>query len=165
MYNRKSREVRKLEENRMEEMLSTLISMVGNIRKDQESFKIQLNDMQQDIKALQQDMVIVKQDIVEMKHDIKVLQQDMVIVKQDIVEMKQDILEMKQDIVVMKKDIADLKHENKSIKQEISEMKQENEKHHQETLNEFKVLKADLDLIWDKTVRNEREIAKINCQI
>jgi hypothetical protein len=65
----------------------------------------------------------------------------------------------------MKQDITGLKHENKSIKEEISEMKLENEKHHQETLNEFKVLKADLDLIWDKTVRNEREIAKIKCQI
>jgi chromosome segregation ATPase len=151
MYNRESREVRKMEENRMEEMLSTLISMVGSIRKDQESFKIQLNDMQQDIKALQQDIVIVKQDIVEIKEDIKALQQDMVIVKQDIAEMKQDI--------------AGLKHENKSIHQEMNEMKLENEKHHQETLNEFKVLKADLDLIWDKTVKNEREIAKIKCQI
>ncbi|HJV18088.1 MAG TPA: hypothetical protein VJ546_12075 [Bacillales bacterium] len=133
-----------MEENRMEEMLSTLISMVGNIRKDQESFKIQLNDLQQDIKALQQDMVIVKEDIVEMK-------QDMLEMKQDMLEMKQDMLEMKQDIL--------------EIKQDILEMKQENEKHHQETLNEFKVLKADLDLIWDKTVRNEREIAKIKCQI
>lgn len=43
----------------------------------------------------------------------------------------------------------------------MDRMEEDNARRHDEILYELKVMKIDQDFIWDKAVRNEREIIKI----
>ncbi|WP_249870307.1 hypothetical protein [Oceanobacillus saliphilus] len=51
-----------------------------------------------------------------------------------------------------------MKNEITSIKDGQASMKVENETRHQEVMEQLSILKADQDLIWDKSTKNEREI-------
>jgi len=108
-----------MNEEKIENMLSQLIKMVGTMHSDQ----------------------------LEMKKDIQDLKQDMQEMKQDMQEMKQDLHEVKQDQQVL------------HVKAEKLETK--SEERHQEVVARFKALEKDQDFIWEKTARNERDIANI----
>lgn len=108
-----------MNEEKIENMLSQLIKMVGTMHSDQ----------------------------LEMKKDIQDLKQDMQEMNQDMQEMKQDLHEVKQDQQVL------------HVKAEKLETK--SEERHQEVVARFKALEKDQDFIWEKTARNERDIANI----
>ncbi|WP_456277524.1 hypothetical protein [Bacillus sp. AK128] len=60
---------------------------------------------------------------------------------------------LKVDMEAMKKDMEDIKFE-------LKEFKETNEREHSEILSKLKDIESDQDHIWEKTVRNERDIAK-----
>lgn len=97
--------------NRMEEMISTLITSLGSFRSE---------------------------------------------ITNEITEMKTDIKEMKNDI---HKNEMEIKETQLSMKEEFRLMRQENEERHQEIISRFEILEANQEHTWEKTVKNEREIA------
>ena len=58
-----------------------------------------------------------------------------------------------------------MRTEQSSIKEELAQMRCENEQRHNELISKFTALEADHEHTWEKTVRNEREIAKVKKQI
>jgi regulator of replication initiation timing len=48
-----------------------------------------------------------------------------------------------------------------SLKGEMTEMKNENERNHAVVMDKLRNIEVDQDHIWEKSVRNEREIAKL----
>ncbi|WP_067728967.1 hypothetical protein [Oceanobacillus damuensis] len=79
--------------------------------------------------------------------------------------MKNEINSIKDGQTSMKDEISSIKDGQTSLKDEISSikdgqasMKAENETRHQEVMEQLSRLKADQDLIWDKSTKNEREI-------
>ena len=99
-----------MNEDKMENMLSQLIRMVGNI---------------------QSDLQEIKQEQQEMKRDE---QQEMKRVQQD-------------------------------MQSKLQELEAKGEERHQEVLDRFKAIEIDQNFVWEKTVRNEREIATIKGQL
>jgi len=117
--------------DRMEEMLTSLISIVGNINSEQKLMKAEQMEMKKDISEIKAEQLEMKKDISEMKKDIS--------------EMKAEQVEMKTEIFIMK--------------EEMKLMRVENEKRHSEVMNRFHTLEADHEHTWEKTVKNEREFA------
>ncbi|MGG3465997.1 hypothetical protein ABES02_00205 [Neobacillus pocheonensis] len=97
---------------RMEEMLSSLISMVGNMN-------------------------------------------------QKLQEMQVDFHEMKKEQLDMKNDIQTMQKENQSIKSTLAAMDAKNEAKFTEILNILTDIRAEQEHIWEKSARNERELAKL----
>jgi GTP-binding protein EngB required for normal cell division len=95
--------------DRLEGMMSQLITMVGNLHNS-------MSDMQKDMKEMQKDMK--EMQTVQKEHGQKF----------ESIELKMDKMETK------------------------------NEFRHQEVLNQIKRLEKDQDFIWEKAVRNEREL-------
>jgi chromosome segregation ATPase len=110
------------ENNRMEEMLSTLITLVGTIRSDQE------------------------------------------IMREDFKELKTEINGIKGELTDIKTELSGIKTEINDMKSEIKDIHNEGEKKHKEILDKLSLIEADQDHIWDKAVRNEREIVKLKKQ-
>lgn len=74
-----------------------------------------------------------------------------------------DQQEMKQD---MKQDIQEIKHDQKGLLLKIEKLLEtKGEDRHQEIVARFKALENDHDFIWEKTARNERDLANIKRQI
>jgi hypothetical protein len=48
---------------------------------------------------------------------------------------------------------------------QLQDLQEKGEERHQEVLDRFKALEIDQNFIWEKTVRNEREIANIKGQL
>ena len=94
---------------RLEGMMSQLITMVGNLHNS-------MSDMQKDMKEIQKDMKEVQ--TVQNEHGQKF----------EAIELRMDKMETK------------------------------NELRHHEVLHQIKRLEKDQDFIWEKTVRNEREL-------
>lgn len=115
-----------MNEEKIENMLSQLIKMVGTMHSDQ----------------------------LEMKKDIQDL-------KQDMQEMKQDQLEMKRDMQEMKQDLHEVKQDQQVLHVKAEKLETKSEERHQEVVARFKALEKDQDFIWEKTARNERDIANI----
>ncbi|MFT9600776.1 hypothetical protein [Mesobacillus sp.] len=109
--------------DRLEGMMSQLITMVGNLHNS-------MSDMQKDMKEMQKDMK-------EMQKDMKEVQKDM-------------------------KEVQTVQKEHgqrfESIELRMDKMETKNEFRHQEVLNQIKRLEKDQDFIWEKAVRNEREL-------
>ena len=108
---------------RLEGMMSQLITMVGNLHNS-------MRDMQKDMKEMQTDMKEMQTDMKEMQTNMKEMQ------------------------TVQKE------HGQKfeSIELRMDKMETKNELRHQEVLHQLKRLEKDQDFIWEKTVRNEREL-------
>ncbi|MFC0272252.1 hypothetical protein ACFFIX_12480 [Metabacillus herbersteinensis] len=70
-------------------------------------------------------------------------------------------LTMREEQSMMKEEQSLMRGEQSSIKEELKLMRNENEKRHVEVLSRFQALEADHEHTWEKTVRNEREIAVI----
>ena len=51
------------------------------------------------------------------------------------------------------------------MQSKLQELELKGEERHQEVLDRFKALEIDQNFIWEKTVRNEREIANIKGQL
>lgn len=88
-----------------------------------------------------------------------------------ILEMKSEITEIKSEITEMKSDISEIKCEQKSMREELQELKErqaqfelKSDNRHQEVMRAIHSLKADQDYIFQKAVRNEREIEKLKNQ-
>ena len=111
---------------KIEEMLSQLIKMVGTMHSEQQEMKQEFVGIQREIKGISQEQLGLKQEFQDMKYEF----QDM---KQDIVELKDKVVEIE-----TKSDIR-----------------------HKEIIGRFKSLERDQDFIWEKAVRNEREIASL----
>ena len=110
------KEERKMNEDKIENMLSQLIRMVGNIQSEQ-----------QEMKQVQQDM-------------------------------QGRLQGMESKLQEMDSKLTDIEGNLQGI-----EVK--GEERHQEVLGRFKALEIDQDFIWEKTVRNEREIGTIKRQL
>lgn len=76
-------------------------------------------------------------------------------------EMKQDMLEMKQDMQEMKQDLREVKHDQQGLHVKVEKLETKSEEQHQEIVARFKALEKDQDFIWEKTARNERDLAHI----
>ncbi|WNF24948.1 hypothetical protein [Mesobacillus jeotgali] len=115
---------------RLEGMMSQLITMVGNLHNS-------MSDMQKDMKEMQTDMKEMQTNMKEMQTDMKEMQTD-----------------MKEMQTVQKE------HGQKfeSIELRMDKMETKNELRHQEVLHQLKRLEKDQDFIWEKAVRNEREL-------
>lgn len=111
--------------NRMEEMISTLITSLGSFRSEMIS------------------------EITDMKSEITDI-------KSEITDMKSEIRDMK---IAIKKNEKDIKETQLTMKEEFSLMRQENEERHMEIISRFEILEANQEHTWEKTVKNEREIA------
>ncbi|HLS09164.1 hypothetical protein [Lentibacillus sp.] len=72
---------------------------------------------------------------------------------------------MKENQAAMREEQTAMKTEQSPMRREISEMKTEGDRRHREIMDEFKILRADQDHIWKKTVENERDIAQLKHQI
>jgi chromosome segregation ATPase len=129
---------------KVEEMLTQIIKIVGSMQSD-------FQEMKGDISGL-------KSEVQEMKVDISGL-------KSEVQEMKVDISGLKSEVQEMKGDIKGLKSELQDLKFDIQEERLKNEERHKEVLSHFKALENDQDFIWEKAVRNEREIAHIKRQL
>ncbi|ESU33474.1 hypothetical protein G3A_06025 [Bacillus sp. 17376] len=95
--------------DRLEGMMSQLITMVGNLHNS-------MSDMQKDMKEMQKDMK--EMQTAQKEHGQKF----------------------------------------ESIELRMDKMETKNELRHQEVLNQIKRLEKDQDFIWEKAVRNEREL-------
>lgn len=72
--------------------------------------------------------------------------------------MSKEQKEMKVEQTSMNADITDIKAEQTS-------MKAENKERHLEVLKRFSTMEADHNLIWEKAVNNERDIAKMKTHV
>lgn len=101
---------------RLEGMMSQLITMVGNLHNS-------MSDMQKDMSAMQKDMQEIQKDMKE----VQTVQNE---------------------------------HGQKfeAIELTMDKMETKNELRHHEVLHQIKRLEKDQDFIWEKTVRNEREL-------
>ncbi|SFB32547.1 hypothetical protein SAMN04488072_11615 [Lentibacillus halodurans] len=68
---------------------------------------------------------------------------------------------MKEEQAAMREELAEIKNEQTDMKQKMTE----NDKRHREIMDEFKILRADQDHIWKKTVQNERDINQLKHQL
>ncbi len=89
----------------------------------------------------------MREDILELKKE----QQEM---KAEIQGIKSEIREMKKDILEMKAEIQEIKAEQKIMNNRMDKLEMKVEQG-------FRKLKADLDFIWEKTIRTEREVEKL----
>lgn len=81
--------------------------------------------------------------------------------KVEVYGIKTEIVSMKTDIATMKTDIATMKTDITTMKTDISNLDAKVDKNHTEVMCKLKDMKLDQDHIWEKTVRNERDIAKL----
>ncbi|MEO2078180.1 MAG: hypothetical protein ABGX20_22860 [Bacillus sp. (in: firmicutes)] len=82
--------------------------------------------------------------------------------------MKEEMREMKVEIKEMKVDIHEMKVEMQKMKQEIQTVKNDMEgvKKEQVATNRILIdIRADQDHIWEKAVKNERELAKLKSHL
>jgi chromosome segregation ATPase len=80
-------------------------------------------------------------------------------------EMKQDMQAMQRDQQEMRQDIQEIKQDQNGLHLKIEKLETKNEERHQEIVARFKALENDHDCIWEKTARNERDLANIKRQI
>jgi chromosome segregation ATPase len=126
-----------MNEEKIEAMLSQLIKMVGNSQAEQQEMKRDL----QDVKREQQEM------------------------KQDLQDVKREQQEMKQDLQEVKQDVHEIKKDQKSMQEKLQGLETKGEERHKEILARFTAIETDQDFIWEKTAKNEREIAHIKGQL
>ena len=126
-----------MNEDKIENMLSQLIRMVGNIQSEQQEMK----QVQQDMQGRLQGMESKLQDMDGKLQDMEGKLQDM----------DSKLQNMDSKLTDMEGNLQGLEAKG--------------EERHQEVLGRFKALEIDQDFIWEKTVRNEREIGTIKRQL
>ena len=86
-------------------------------------------------------------------------------IQSDLQEIKQEQQEMKQEQQEMKQEQLEMKRVQQDMQSKLQELALKGEERYQEVLARFKALEIDQNFIWEKTVRNEREIATIKGQL
>ncbi|MGM0900665.1 MAG: hypothetical protein ACQEXB_06085 [Bacillota bacterium] len=79
--------------------------------------------------------------------------------------MKREQHEMKQDLQDVKRDVHEIKQDQKNMLEKLQELVTNGEERHKEIIARFKAIETDQDFIWEKTAKNEREIAHIKGQL
>ncbi|WP_096202793.1 hypothetical protein [Bacillus sp. FJAT-45350] len=79
--------------------------------------------------------------------------------------MESDIRNLKMDIKDLKKDTKDHKQDMGIMQSDIQSLNNKSEQRHIEVMNKLKELEYDQDFIWEKAVRNERELGNIKRQL
>lgn len=82
-------------------------------------------------------------------------------IQSEIQGMKAEIEGMKAEIQGIKAEIKEIKTEIREIKERQDEYEMKNEERYDELMRAINTIKADQDYIWQKAVRNEREIDKL----
>ncbi|MBP2242249.1 hypothetical protein J2Z40_002823 [Cytobacillus eiseniae] len=72
---------------------------------------------------------------------------------------------MHSDQQEMKQEMHQMKQDQLGLQVQLEKMETKSEERHQEILARFKVLEIDQDFVWEKTVRNERDLANIKRQL
>lgn len=72
-----------------------------------------------------------------------------------------ELHEVKQDVQGVKQELQEVKQGQQEMQSKIQEIETKSENRHKEILERFKDLETDQDFIWEKTARNEREIANL----
>ena len=86
-------------------------------------------------------------------------------IQSDIQEIKQEQQEIKQEQQEMKREQQEMKRVQQEMQSKLQELEVKGEERHQEVLDRFKALEIDQNFVWEKTARNEREIANIKGQL
>ncbi|MFC4023936.1 hypothetical protein ACFOUV_09030 [Oceanobacillus longus] len=72
--------------------------------------------------------------------------------------MMEEQTSIKNDISSIKKEQTSMREGQTSMKNYISSIKEENGIRHKEVMDQLALVKADQDVLWDKSIQNEREI-------
>jgi predicted nucleic acid-binding Zn-ribbon protein len=79
--------------------------------------------------------------------------------------LNQQFQEMKNDMHELKSYMIDMKNYHLEMKNEQMQMRSDNEKQFTKIHKTLAEIRSDQDYIWEKAVRNEREIAKLKGQL
>lgn len=71
------------------------------------------------------------------------------------------LLQLIKMVGTIQAELHEMKQEMQEMKQNHQEMEIKSENRHKEILERFKDLETDQDFIWEKTARNERELANL----
>ncbi|SEO12929.1 hypothetical protein SAMN04488134_10448 [Amphibacillus marinus] len=82
-------------------------------------------------------------------------------IKEDYIALKAQQDNMRKDQVAMREDITELRNSQNKLQTVMESMKEDNETRHREIFKGLSTMEADRDLIWEKSIFNEREIAKM----
>ncbi|QOY37166.1 hypothetical protein AWH56_005875 [Anaerobacillus isosaccharinicus] len=93
------------------------------------------------------------------------MQSDIQGMQSDIQGMQSDIQGMQSDIQGMQSDIQGIKVDIQEIKADARDFKAKSEARHEAVMSQLKTLENDQDFIWEKAVRNERELGNIKRQL
>ncbi|QKY70001.1 hypothetical protein [Lentibacillus sp. CBA3610] len=87
-------------------------------------------------------------------------------------EMKEKLTGIENEQAEMKERLTGIENEQSAMKKDLNTLKEdqwtmktESDRRHREIMDEFKILRADQDHIWNKTVHNERDIAQLKYQV
>ena len=108
---------------------------------------------------------VIQTDMLDMKQEIGGMKQDIFEMKQEIGGMKQEICGLKQEMQEQKQETQGIKQEIQGIKQTLIEIETKGDARHKEMMERLKKIEIDQDFIWEKTVKNEREISIIKGQL
>ncbi|QOY37123.1 hypothetical protein AWH56_005630 [Anaerobacillus isosaccharinicus] len=86
-------------------------------------------------------------------------------IQSDIQGMQSDIRGMKSDIQGLQSDVQGVKADIQEIKAEARDFKAKSEARHEAVMTQLKTLENDQDFIWEKAVRNERELGNLKRQL
>lgn len=123
--------------NKIEDMLTQLITIVGTMQADFQGMKIQMNEMQLQMNGMQTQMN----------------------------EMQTQMNEMQTQIQKLDNKVDQLDSRVSQLETRVSQLETKGEERHKEIMNQFKTMENDQNFIWEKTVRNERDIASIKGQL
>ncbi|MBP3953602.1 hypothetical protein [Bacillus suaedae] len=80
-------------------------------------------------------------------------------------EMKEDMQTFKEDQQAMKEDMqafkVEIKNEIHDLKTDLHASIEKSEERHHEITQQFRFIRIDQDLLWEKTVRHERDLAQL----
>ncbi|TXC85950.1 hypothetical protein FS935_19170 [Metabacillus litoralis] len=120
--------------------------------------------MEEKINRIEEMLATLIQKVGKIHEDQVAMREEQTLMKLEQTSMKHDISSMKKEQTLMKQEQTLMKQEQTSLREEMALMRAENEKSHQEIIGKLDSLAADHEHTWEKTVRNEREIAKVKHQ-
>lgn|SRR5690625_2597574 len=116
--------------DKIEDMLSQLIKMVAKTNEEQAEFRKSLNEM--------------KSEQLEMKREQ--------------LEMKREQLEMKREQLEMKREQQEMRNDLNETKELVFNLDKKMSAGFNEILDQFKILKVDQEVTWEKLSRLERDV-------
>ena len=129
--------------DRLEGMITQLVSTVGNIMETQTVIRTDLNKITERLGGLESRM-----DSMDSRMDRIESRMDSVESRMDRIESRMDSMESRMD----------------GIESRIDSIEKKSIDHHQEVMQKLNSLEADQEHIWQKAIRNEREFARFKHQ-